>query len=190
MQHTIFRYPSNFIDNEFDKFFVEYRSTSPFLPLTDDENQFVRMRHKLLGQPTPRQSQVAWSAATADVDNGQKTNDQYVQATTTTTITTTHKPEIHDKNLFIHYTHEKRFQSMKRDMHDVYDHVFRNTPAIDAKIIVGNRNRRNLNNELIRKRPKQTLLRNATRQSKTCITSQIQTSYVSKTYFFLTTSAF
>ncbi|CAF1383295.1 unnamed protein product [Adineta steineri] len=43
-------------------------------------------------------------------------------------------------------------------MHRVYQNVFKNTSAMDLKLIVGNRNRRNVKNELIRKRPKRSLL--------------------------------
>ncbi len=45
-------------------------------------------------------------------------------------------------------------------MHTVYDDVFQNTPAMYTRMVVGTRNRRNAKNELIRKRPKQTLLQN------------------------------
>ena len=41
------------------------------------------MRHKLLGEPTARQSQVALSAATADMHNDQ-TDDQVMTDKTTT----------------------------------------------------------------------------------------------------------
>ena len=69
------------------------------------------------------------------------------------------QPEIKHTNLIIHHAHEKRFSSFKRDMHHVCDTVFQNTPVADVKIIVGNRNRPKAKNELIRKRPKQTLLK-------------------------------
>ena len=116
------------------------------------------MRNKLLGQPTPRQSQVALSAATADIDNDQ-TDEQLVEKTETTKKTENKKTNYGDK-FFIHYTHEKRFESCKRDMHRVYEDVFKNTPAMHATPVVGNRNRRATQNELIRKRPKRTLLKN------------------------------
>ncbi len=51
-------------------------------------------------------------------------------------------------------------------MHKLYDDIFGNTPAMYSKLIVGNRNRRNVQNELIRKRPKKTLLHNTITQSK------------------------
>jgi len=47
----------------------------------DDEKQFFLMRHKFLGQPTPRQSQVESSAATADIEKDQA-DDQLNQSTT------------------------------------------------------------------------------------------------------------
>ena len=49
---------------------------------------------------------------------------------------------------------------MKRDMHKVYDTVFKNTPAMNLRLTVGNRNRRDAKNELIRKRPKRSILQN------------------------------
>jgi len=51
-------------------------------------------------------------------------------------------------------------------MHRVYEDVFKNTPAMYAKLIVGNRNRRDAKNELINKRPKKTLLNNTITKSK------------------------
>jgi hypothetical protein len=33
--------------------------------------------------------------------------------------------------LFLHCTHEKRFHSTKRQMHQVYDNVFQNTPTMN-----------------------------------------------------------
>jgi len=95
------------------------------------------MRSKLLGEPTPRQSQIALNAAAADMDNDQ-TDDQIIQAQTTTNKQLTN---INDE-FFVHYTHEDRFQSLKRDMHQVYDDIFQNTPAMDTKMAVDTRNRR------------------------------------------------
>ncbi len=61
------------------------------------------MPYKLLGQSTPRQSQISLSAVTADIDNDQ-TDNQIIQGRTTA-----HKqPTTHDDKLFVHYIHEKR----------------------------------------------------------------------------------
>ncbi len=113
------------------------------------------MRNKLLGEPTPTQFQTALSAATADMDNDQ-TDDQIMKEQTTTDK----KPTNYGDKFFVHYTHEQRFNTLKKDMHQVYDDVFQNTPAMYTRMVVGTRNRRDTKNELIRKRPKRTLLQN------------------------------
>ncbi|CAF4263437.1 unnamed protein product, partial [Rotaria magnacalcarata] len=147
-------YPSTFIENEFHKYLSDYISTSTFLPLIDDENKFFQLRQKLLGQPTPRQSQVALSAATADIDNDPIANETK-QSNESTTKVDQKTIKNYEEKLFLHYTHEKRFKVFKRDMHHVYEHTFRATPAMYTNLIVGNRNRRQASDELIHKRPTQ-----------------------------------
>ncbi|CAF3762222.1 unnamed protein product [Rotaria sp. Silwood1] len=117
------------------------------------------MRNKLLNQPTGRQSPVSISAATADIDNDQ-TDDAHHEPTTTTAHEQNKKALTYGNKLFVHYTHEKRFQIFKSDMHRVYDNVFKDTLVADVKLIVGNKNHRQSKNELICKRPKQSLLIN------------------------------
>ena len=73
---------------------------------------------------------------------------------------------------------------MKRHMHHIYDEIFQKTPAADAKITVGTRNRRNLNNELIRKQPRKPLLRNTITQRKPCTATQQSSTNVSTTFIF------
>ncbi|CAF2256135.1 unnamed protein product [Rotaria magnacalcarata] len=109
-------YPSTFIENEFQKYLSSYISTSPFLPLINNEKKFFQLRQKLLGQPTPRQSQVALSAATADIDNdtdADETKQPNEPSTKPDPATITN----YEEKLLLHYTHEKRFTVMKRDMH-------------------------------------------------------------------------
>ncbi|CAF2033398.1 unnamed protein product [Rotaria magnacalcarata] len=72
-------YSSTFIENEFHKYFSEYISKSPFLPLIDDEQKYFLLRKQILGQPTPRQTQVALSAALADIDNDPVDDDEKQQ---------------------------------------------------------------------------------------------------------------
>lgn len=157
----MFRYPSAFITNEFRKFFFEYISTCPFSSFIDDEKQFFTMRTKILGEPTARQSQVASSATTADMDNDQ-TDDQIMKQQATTAV----KPTNYGDKVFVYYTHEQRLDKLKKDMHRVYEDIFHHTPAMYTTIIVGTKNRRDAKNELIRKRPKQSLLQNKTKPSK------------------------
>ncbi|CAF4114805.1 unnamed protein product, partial [Adineta steineri] len=129
------------------------------------QHQFILLRHEILNQPTPSQSQTASRAATADVDNDQ--TDVTKQTTSRESVAKIQKKPInYADRLFLHYTHEKRFESFKRNMHRVYQNVFKNTPAMDLRLIVGNRNRRNAKNELIRKRPKRSLLQCKQMQNK------------------------
>ncbi|CAF1649087.1 unnamed protein product, partial [Rotaria magnacalcarata] len=130
-----------------------------FLQSIDSEKNFYQFRKKILGQPTPRQSQVALSAATADIDNHPEPDETNLPTESrmkldTTTITN------YEEKLFVHYTHEKRFTALKRDMHHVYEDIFESTPAMYTNLIVGNRNRRQASDELIHKRPAQTFLQN------------------------------
>ncbi|CAF2139725.1 unnamed protein product [Rotaria magnacalcarata] len=151
-------YPSTFIDREFQKFFFGYISSTSFLPIIDDEKQFLKMHRKLLDQPTLSQSQAAFSAAMADIDNDQ-TDETVNESKESKNYNDESKQHCNDK-LIIHYTHEKRIHSFKKQMHRIYEHVFNNTPVSHVKMIVGNRNRQDAKRELIRKRPKQSLLQN------------------------------
>ncbi|CAF4358858.1 unnamed protein product, partial [Rotaria magnacalcarata] len=72
-------YPSTFIENEFHKYFSEYISKSQFLPLIDDEQKYFLLRKQILSQLTPRQTQVALSAALADFDNDPPDDDEKQQ---------------------------------------------------------------------------------------------------------------
>ncbi|CAF3977119.1 unnamed protein product, partial [Rotaria magnacalcarata] len=134
-------YPSTFIENQFHKYLSDYISTSPFLQMIDDEKKFFQFRQKLLGQPTPHADETKQpNECTTKLDTATITNYQ--------------------EKLFIHYTHEKRFNVFKRDMHHVYEDTFKSTPAMYTNLIVGNRNRRQASDELIHKRPTQTFLLN------------------------------
>ncbi|CAF1982636.1 unnamed protein product, partial [Rotaria magnacalcarata] len=154
-------YPSTFIENEFHKYFSEYISKSPFLPLIDDEHKYFLMRKEILGLPTPRQSQVAMSATLADIDNDPPDDDKRQQPDQNKKKSE-EKISNYNEKFFTHFTYEKRFETCKRDMHQVYNHAFKGAPAIYTKQIVGNRNRHQAQNELIRKRPNKTLLQNTT----------------------------
>ncbi|CAM4986946.1 unnamed protein product, partial [Rotaria socialis] len=154
-------YPSTFIENEFHKYFSEYISKSPFLPLIDDEQKYFLLRKQILGQPTPRQTQVALSAALADIDNDPLDDDEKQQPNPDPKKSEENISNINQK-FFTHFTYEKRFKTSKRDMHQVYHDIFKDIPAMYTKLIVGNRIHRQTHNELIRKRPNKNLLRNTT----------------------------
>ena len=68
--------------------------------------------------------------------------------------------------LFIHYKYEKRFRSFKRDIHQIHNRVIPKHLALDLRLIVGTCNRCKAKNELIRKKPKQWLLKDQTSRNK------------------------
>ncbi|CAF1513519.1 unnamed protein product, partial [Rotaria magnacalcarata] len=151
-------YPSTFIENGLQKYFSEYISKSPFLPLINDEQKYFRMRKHILGQPTPRQSQVALSAALADIDNDPPDDEK--QQPDPYKTKSEQKISNYDEKFFTHFTYEKRFETCKRDMHKVYNNVFKDTPAMYTRQIIGHRIRRQAHDELIHKRPNKTFLQN------------------------------
>ena len=86
-----------------------------------------------------------------DANNNRIMEEQSETAAKTTGRTTGHC-------LILHYTHEKRFAGYKRDLHQIWSETFVNTPALEVKLIVGNRNNRHAKHELVRKRPHPSLL--------------------------------
>jgi hypothetical protein len=157
--NTVCSYPSFYIEKQFRDFFLQFVTPSPFLPYVQQEKDYFLIRKNIMNQPTSRQSQVSNNAARA-ANNADETYEAPVPQPNTSIITTENTIKNDRDKLIIHYTHEKRFSSMKRDMHSTYDDVFQNTPAMDVKLIVGNRHRRTATNDLIRKRPMKALLKN------------------------------
>ena len=159
------RYPSSFIEKEFQKFFLEYHSTSPYLPHINNEEQFSLIRNKLFGQSITLQISAATIDTTTVDINNYSTTPTILQLTASTAPMRNHNKPYQEK-MIIHYKHEKRFHSFKRDLHQIHDTIFHNTPVQDLKLIVGNRNRRDARHELIRKRPKRFILKNITKKRK------------------------
>jgi hypothetical protein len=165
----LFSYPSSFIDEQFRKFSFEYLSSWSFLPFIDNEKQYSLLYHKLNSQPTTRQPHVAvnlTAAITGNIHIDQLNSTEETKSIESNKKTTNPMKKPYTNKIIIHYTHEKRFHSFKRDMHKIYDDNFKNSPAMDAKILVGNRNRPDAKHELIRKRPKQAILQNKPIKSK------------------------
>lgn len=51
-------------------------------------------------------------------------------------------------NLIIHYTHEARLYSCKKDIHRLWNEIFQQTSVMSTRLIVGNRNSRNVKKTL------------------------------------------
>ena len=71
-----------------------------------------------------------------------------------------------ENRLILYYKHEQRFETFKRDMHRIFENIFKKSDGIDAKLIVGSCNRRSAQHEFIRKRPNRTILQDKPIKSK------------------------
>ncbi len=58
-------------------------------------------------------------------------------------------------NLIVHYTHEARFETYKNDIHQLWHHIFTDTPVLNTNLIIDNRNNQNLKNRLVHRRSHQ-----------------------------------
>ncbi|CAF3287567.1 unnamed protein product [Rotaria socialis] len=121
------------------------------------------MRIALSGQPRRQQSQVEMRIETLTTNNEHLIEE--LDKKQEFTIQEKKKPNEFENKLIIHYTHEKRFNTRKRDLHRIFQETFANTQIIETKLIVGNRNQKSTMRELIRKRPRQTILKNKAKAS-------------------------
>ncbi|CAF4469899.1 unnamed protein product, partial [Rotaria sp. Silwood2] len=111
-------YPTRYIDKQFRKIFGNYISPDSILPLIDNEEQFFELRKEYMKQPTARHSQVEARIAQFKQNNEEPQVEELVTTTSATTIK--QKKNIFQNALIIHYTHEKRFTTMKKDMHSIF----------------------------------------------------------------------
>jgi len=154
-----FRYPSTYINAQFQHFFDQYLPTSSFptlIPLIDDEQHFFLIRQKLLAQPTRQQAEVAKRLGDIEITNpvsnglsvATRPNPQPIPM-----VTVKRKDNKFNSTLFIHCKHEARLAGVKRILHEIHDDIFKNTAFGDIRLIVGNRNNPDMDYELARKRP-------------------------------------
>ncbi len=60
-----------------------------------------------------------------------------------------------DEKLIIHYKHEARLETYKRDIHQLWYRTFGNTPVAGTKLIVGNRNSCNFRQTMVNRGQRQ-----------------------------------
>jgi hypothetical protein len=133
--------------------------------LIDNEKQYFLLRKKLAHSSTTGKSKANIGHATTNI-NTDDTNDIInIRSSSSSKTATIDKANTFTYKLFIHYTHEKRFHSFKRDMHKLYADHFGKPSAMNIKLVVSNRNRPNARHELIRKRPQKSLLQDKPIQS-------------------------
>ncbi|CAF1393936.1 unnamed protein product [Rotaria sordida] len=147
-------YPTRYIDREFRKILGNYISTNSILPTVDNDEKFIQLRKEYMNQPTARSSQVEARITQFNENNEESHIEQPVQTTiATTTDTKKSKKNTFRDAVIIHYTHEKRFTTMKKDMHKIFREAFEGYGLEAVRLIVGYRNHPNFERELTRKRP-------------------------------------
>jgi hypothetical protein len=63
------------------------------------------------------------------------------------------RTSLSNRHLIIHYKHEARLCIYKKDIHQLWDHIFETTTVTDTKLIVGNSNSPNMNKMIVHRRP-------------------------------------
>ncbi len=140
-------YPPRYIYSRFNKFFSSGLPTSFLLFMITIEHNFAFTRRILLNRPTIPEYQIASRITrTINVDSEEVVDNPLVRARL-------RKKTKFDTNLIIHYTYEKRLQRNKKDIHQLWNQIFQQTPIMDTRLIIGNRNSRNLTRELVHRRP-------------------------------------
>ena len=114
------------------------------------------MRNKLFTQPSVKEIQMSRAITTIETTHDNKSNK-------------------FEKALRLHYTHEERLHPLKRDIHKIYAEVFQGTAAANIRLVVGHRNSRNLQAELIQKRPHSSFVKLKPLQSKIFLSHYDQT---------------
>jgi hypothetical protein len=122
------------------KFFTNQLNILPILPCIEAEHDFNFIRHRLLIRQTITEHEIAKRIAKTDTSN------QLPQIRF-------HPTSKWKDNLIIHYTHEERFATSKRDIHRLWDQLFQTTPVATTKLIIGNRNSPNIMNFIVHRRP-------------------------------------
>ena len=128
-------------------------SCSSLLPLIIDEEEFFLIRQKLLAQSSVKEILVNENAARIEISK----NNLHNQGNE---LIIKEQENKFTNRIFIHYTHETRFDGLKRSSHEIHDEFFKNTDYQDIRLIVGHRNNPNMEFELVRKRSNSSLLKN------------------------------
>ena len=119
------------------KFFTNNLRISSIIPLLNTGTEYTFVRDHLLRKPTRTEHLLA---------------SRIVKAIDSPSDDPTDNPLVRQKlknkskwmnNLIIHYVHEVRLTHFKKDIHQLWDQTFKETPVTNTKLIVGNRNSAN-----------------------------------------------
>jgi hypothetical protein len=128
-------------------FFQSRHTISSLLPLLEHEHTFTFLRSYLLNRSTNIEHEIASRiASTISPSDHNDIDDPLVRAQIQNKSKSFH-------NLIVHYTHEARLDSYKKDIHKLWHHIFVETPVMNTKLIIGHRNNRNNKSRLVHPRP-------------------------------------
>ena len=131
------------------KFFTNYLSLPSIIPLLDNENDFLVRRRRLLNKPTITEHQIALRIVqTIEPADKPAVDNPLVK-------TRLDKESKWINNLIIHYTHEKQLEGYKKDIHQLWNHIFAATAVMQTNLIIGNRNNQSFEEILMHRRPQQ-----------------------------------
>jgi hypothetical protein len=117
--------------------------TSILLPIITNENDYCFIRGILMERPTIAEYEIANILFQSNnIDSENEIDDTLVKAQL-------RKQAQFNENTIIHYTYEKRLQNNKKHIHQLWKQLFQQTPVINTRLIIGNRNNRNLKRELV-----------------------------------------
>ena len=115
--------------------------------MINTEKDYSFIRQTLLSKPTIPDYQIASRIAKSiQFEQDDIVKDPLVRSRPD-------KPSKFDTNLIIHYTYEKRFQCNKRYFHQLWNQTFQQTPVMERRLIIGNRNSPNMTRQLVHRRP-------------------------------------
>ena len=97
-------------------------------------NDYTAIRYTLLEKPTALEQQMLSRISSIET----------VKHTSTTS-----KKTHWDERLIIHYNHEERLATFKKNLHKLWQRTILNTPIQETRLIIGNRNNKPSKRELI-----------------------------------------
>ena len=130
------------------------------LPIIENEVQFNSIRDKLLAQPSIKQMVVNKRADTVGMVTNvvPVINNQTLKIPSIETHVKKEAREKLDSVIFVHCKHEARLVGLKREIHEIHDSFFKDTPHGDIRLIVGHQNNSNIDFALSEKRPRPLLI--------------------------------
>jgi len=142
-------YPPRYIHWQFIKFFSFHFQTSDILPTIKNENTIRRLHYLFVNTPTISEYQIATRIARAIKQNPTEQLDNSLVRFQLK------KKQIEQKDhLLIHYVYEKRLRNNKKDIHQLWNQIFKETPVLNTRLIIGNRNNHNLIQEIVQRHPR------------------------------------